>query len=84
MMKLRDYGIISQVHYIPIPMQPYYCEKGFNMKNLPNALNYYENCLSIPIYFDLSASQQKYVEDSINELIKFYNQVYQKLLIYDN
>lgn len=73
MMKLKDYGIISQVHYIPIPMQPYYCEKGFNMKKLPNALNYYENCLSIPIYFDLSASQQKYVEDSINEIIKFYS-----------
>lgn len=69
MKKLRNFNIISQVHYIPVPLQIYYKKLGYNMKYLKNASNYYNNCLSIPLYYDLSFKEQKYVINSVKELV---------------
>jgi dTDP-4-amino-4,6-dideoxygalactose transaminase len=69
MIKLREYGIYTQVHYIPIPLQPFYKKMGYDLKNIPNAIKYYEECLSIPIYYDLKYNEQKYIQESIIELI---------------
>jgi len=48
---LAKKGIGSQVHYIPVYLQPYY-QKKFNYKKglCLNAEKYYESCLSIPLY----------------------------------
>jgi dTDP-4-amino-4,6-dideoxygalactose transaminase len=48
------HGIKLQVHYIPIFLQPYF-RKNYkvNFKNFPNALNYYEEAFSIPIFYGL-------------------------------
>ena len=70
MKKLRKYNIISQVHYIPVPMQYFYKKLGYSMKYLNNTKDYYNQCLSIPLYFDLKFNEQKYVIDSIKELTK--------------
>ena len=59
--QLKDSGIQSQVHYIPVNSQPFY-----NHKNLPNCENFYEHCLSLPIYFDLTQEQCKQVVSCIN------------------
>ena len=72
MIKLRNKNIYSQVHYIPVPLQNYY-KKKYNInceKYLPNTIEYYNECLSIPIYYGLNFKMQKYVIDSINEIIK--------------
>jgi perosamine synthetase len=69
MNQLRKYKIISQVHYIPVPMQIYYKNKGYKMKNLDNTKKYYDQCVSIPLFYDLSFDQQQYVINSIKELI---------------
>jgi perosamine synthetase len=70
MIRLRKCGIYTQVHYIPVPMQPFYKNLGYNLTGLNNALKYYEECLSIPLYYDLSYQEQKYVQNTIVELIK--------------
>ena len=69
MKKMRELGIVTQVHYIPIPMHPYYSKLGFDMKNLVNAKNYYNSCLSLPIFYDLSVNQQKYVIDFLKTYV---------------
>lgn len=48
---LKENGIQTQVHYIPVHTQPYYREK-FNTGwgDYPNAERYYQKCLSIPLY----------------------------------
>ena len=51
MRELKKKNIITQVHYIPIPLHPYYRERGYNMKKLQNSTNYYSQALSIPIFF---------------------------------
>lgn len=69
MAELRKQGIITQVHYIPVPLHPYY-QKKFKIKNFPNTLKYYKDCLSIPIFYSLNKKQQKYVFNKLVEVIK--------------
>jgi len=63
-----EFGIITQVHYLPIPMHPYYQKLGHNMNNLPNALSYYEECLSIPIYYSLTDDELEHVILSLSKV----------------
>ena len=69
MKKLREYGIGSQVHYIPVPSQPYYRQLGFRPEDYPKAQMYYEQALSIPLFFDLSDNQQNQVIQAIKEVV---------------
>ncbi len=49
MRDLRQNGVGTQVHYIPIHRQPYYRERHGNL-DLPGADAYYRRCLSLPLY----------------------------------
>ncbi|MFE0013683.1 UDP-4-amino-4,6-dideoxy-N-acetyl-beta-L-altrosamine transaminase [Mesorhizobium sp. NPDC059054] len=49
MSELREHGIGTQVHYIPIHRQPYYVEQS-GAFDLPGADAYYAKALSIPYY----------------------------------
>ena len=70
MKKLREYGVGSQVHYIPVPSQPYYRQLGFRPEDYPEAQMYYEQALSIPLFFDLTDDQQNQVIQAIKEVIE--------------
>ena len=67
MAALRDRGIGSQVHYIPVHLQPFYKNKGWNKGDFPIAEKYYDKCLSLPMYPSLTDSEQEYVIDSLLE-----------------
>ena len=69
MKKLKLCNITTQVHYMPVPIHPYYRKLGYHMKNLNVAENYYKHCISIPLYYDLSYEQQNYVIKSVLDLI---------------
>jgi len=69
MKKLKDKGIGSQVHYIPVPMQPYYRRLGLNFEDFPDAINYYEEALSIPLFYDLTDEQQEYIVTIFKDLV---------------
>lgn len=58
MQRLFDRGYITQVHYIPIPMHPYYARLGYTMERLPETERYYQEGLSIPLYVGLTDAQQ--------------------------
>ena len=66
---LRKNGIVTQVHYIPIPLHPYYRELGYDVQNLPNTMNFYFQILSIPIYPKLSFIKQFKVYKNLNKLL---------------
>jgi UDP-4-amino-4,6-dideoxy-N-acetyl-beta-L-altrosamine transaminase len=46
---LKSKEIMTQVHYIPVNSQPFY-----NDDKLENGFNFYQHCLSLPIYSDLT------------------------------
>jgi UDP-4-amino-4,6-dideoxy-N-acetyl-beta-L-altrosamine transaminase len=51
MQELKGERIGTQVHYIPVHLQPYYRENyGYKPGDFPKAEAYYEQCLSIPLY----------------------------------
>lgn len=61
MCRLREAGIITQVHYIPVPLHPYYQRLGHRAADYPNAWHYYSEALSIPFFYDLSDQEQDQV-----------------------
>jgi dTDP-4-amino-4,6-dideoxygalactose transaminase len=63
-------GITTQVHYIPIPLHPFYSNSGHKMQKLRNATEYYKKALSIPIFFNLSEKDQKKIIKIIKDTIK--------------
>ena len=67
---LKDNGVNTQVHYIPVHLQPYYKEKyGYGNGDFPVAEKYYDRALSLPLYPTLTDSEQEKV---ISLVKKFY------------
>lgn len=64
---LRSKNIFCQVHYIPVHTMPYYQSLGNNKGSLPFAENYYDHCLSLPMYPTLTNEEQQYVINCIDE-----------------
>lgn len=65
---LKKKGVGTQVHYIPLPMLKFYKNLGYKMENLNNAKLYYEQAISIPIFYQLKKKTQTYI---INQIKKF-------------
>ena len=64
-----DAGILVNVHYIPIHLQPYYRRMGFDAGYLPEAEAYYARAISLPLYAGLSNTEQDYVIRTLKELV---------------
>ena len=69
MSEMKSMGIGSQVHYIPIPMHPFYTKLGHSYNDYPVSLKYYEQALSIPLFYELTDQDQKHVINSLMEVI---------------
>jgi dTDP-4-amino-4,6-dideoxygalactose transaminase len=69
MASLRLKGVGTQVHYIPIPIQPYYQSLGYELNEIPEALSYYEEALTLPLFPDLRRSEQKRVIAELSRLL---------------
>lgn len=70
MQELMNAGIGTQVHYIPVHLQPYYrtC-LGYAEGDLPVAESYYSEALSLPLYPSLTESDVDRVIEKVSELV---------------
>ncbi len=68
--ELRKNSIYAQIHYAPVHTMPYYQSLGNKKGDFPQAENYYEQCLSLPMYPTLTEEEQDYVIKSILEIAK--------------
>jgi UDP-4-amino-4,6-dideoxy-N-acetyl-beta-L-altrosamine transaminase len=68
MKRLRDAGIGSQVHYIPVHRQIYYVQR-YGELTLPGADAYYARCLSLPIFPAMSDDDVRRVVDALTVLV---------------
>ncbi len=64
---LKLQGIFAQIHYIPVHLQPYYRQFGTKKGDFPEAEDYYEHCISLPMYPSLSEDEQNYVIEKIKK-----------------
>ena len=70
MAELREKGIGTQVHYIPVPTQPFYKKTyGYKDGDYPKAERYYEQELSLPLYPGLSDEEVRMVVNAVKEVI---------------
>jgi len=63
--KLRQHRLGVQVHYIPVYLQPYYKQLGYRGGLCPNAEDFYEREISIPLYAAMSREDIDYVIETI-------------------
>jgi len=68
MARLREFGIGTQVHYIPIHLQPYYSATAQD-HTYPGATAYYHKCLSLPFHAGMSEQDVDRVCDAIEKII---------------
>jgi UDP-4-amino-4,6-dideoxy-N-acetyl-beta-L-altrosamine transaminase len=63
--KLREAGILVNIHYIPIYKQPFYQKIGYDCKDFLESEKYYEEAISLPIHTLLSDEEQDYVIENV-------------------
>ena len=66
---LSDRGIGTQVHYIPVPMHPYY-KNRYGNTSLPGATRYYDQTLSLPLFPTMETTQVEYVVSCLADLLQ--------------
>ncbi len=70
MQELRQRGVGTQVHYIPLHLQPYYRTRyEFKPGDFPASESYYQQCLSLPIYPGMSEADVEHVIRSLCEVL---------------
>ena len=66
--QLRERGVGVNVHYKPIPLQPFYANSQNTFFETPNAIRYHNNCLSIPMHTKLDHDDMEFVVSTLIEL----------------
>lgn len=73
MNNLREKGIGTQVHYIPVHLQPYYKEMGYKNGDYPVSEQYYKFCLSLPLFPELSNADVDLIISIISREFEYEN-----------
>lgn len=68
MARLRAAGIGSQVHYIPVHLQPYY-QRRYGALQLPGAERYYARTLSLPLFAAMTEADVDRAVDALAEAL---------------
>jgi UDP-4-amino-4,6-dideoxy-N-acetyl-beta-L-altrosamine transaminase len=68
--QLRTAGIGVNLHYIPVHTQPYYQQLGFRAGDFPEAERYYEQAISLPLFYDLTDAEQDQVIAALRSILK--------------
>lgn len=68
MRALLEKGIGSQVHYLPVHHQPYYCQR-YGRQDLPGADRYYARCLSLPLYPAMNDGDVERVVAALKDIV---------------
>lgn len=67
--ELRSRGIGTAVHFIPLHLHPYYQRTwGYCAGQFPVAEDYFERCISLPIYPAMTPAQTDRVIDAIQDI----------------
>lgn len=65
-------GIACNVHYKPLPMMTAYKNMGFDIKDFPNAYDFYVNEITLPLYTRLTDSEVEYIIDNYTDIVSKY------------
>ncbi|MEP7355383.1 MAG: DegT/DnrJ/EryC1/StrS family aminotransferase [Acidobacteriota bacterium] len=75
---LNAEGIGSSVHFIPIPLHPFYAaQSGIANSKCPNAMDMYPRLISLPLYPAMTEEQVQRVIDTVKGIASRYSKVSQ-------
>ena len=66
---MRRRGVMLNLHYIPVHLQPYYQELGFRAGDFPVSEQYYREAMTLPLYYDLTDAQQDAVIAALRDVL---------------
>lgn len=67
---LKEKGIVTSVHWMPLHMHPYYRETyGYVPEDLPVAARVYPQLISLPIFPGMTENEVAYVADSVRQIV---------------
>lgn len=67
--RLRRDGVGVNLHYIPVPRQPYYRALGFDPADWPEAERYHSEAITLPLYAALSEEDQDMVIAAVKDAL---------------
>lgn len=70
--KMAEEGVACNVHYKPLPMLTAYKNLEFNIKDYPNAYDFYQNEITLPLYTKLTNEQIDYIIQKFVEIVREY------------
>jgi UDP-4-amino-4,6-dideoxy-N-acetyl-beta-L-altrosamine transaminase len=74
---LAENGIRPQVHYLPVPLHPYYKRRfGYKKGDFPEAERFYERALSLPLYPSMEDADVERVVNCVKSFFKKTNANY--------
>ncbi len=65
--RLRNFGIMVNLHYIPVYNHPFHARNNFLIEDFPNSESYYSEAISIPIYTTLNKEHQDFIAEVIKK-----------------
>ena len=68
--KMAKKGISCNVHYKPLPMHTAYKQLGFDIKDFPNAYNYFANEITLPLHTKLKDEEVEYIINSFAKVLR--------------
>ncbi|WP_019551934.1 UDP-4-amino-4,6-dideoxy-N-acetyl-beta-L-altrosamine transaminase [Propionispira raffinosivorans] len=68
--QMKEKGIVLNVHYIPVHMQPYYQQLGFKSGDFPVSEQYYEEVFTLPLYYSLTDEQQGQIVEALQKVLQ--------------
>lgn len=68
--KMAERGISTNVHYKPLPLLTAYSNLGFDIKDYPNAYNYYVNEVTLSLHTRLTDEEVEYIISNFKEVVQ--------------
>lgn len=68
MTALAEIGIGTQVHYRPVPYEPYFRSRESSSRQYPGAERYAGRCLSLPLFPDMADSDVERVVEGLSKV----------------
>jgi dTDP-4-amino-4,6-dideoxygalactose transaminase len=69
--QLKDRGVGTSVHFIPIPLHPFFAERAKLRQNqCPNALALYPRLISLPLFPAMNEAQVEYVAKTVRQIAR--------------
>jgi len=67
--ELKERGIGTSVHFIPLPMFSHYGELGYRIEDFPGSRYVFERTVSLPIYYGMNDDEMEYVIESVLDVV---------------